>query len=54
MDADIMAKIEEELKTVENGNGHSGEKEEEPEVEESVPEPQSLVTNNLPDEVVTA
>lgn len=61
LDNDIMEKIEEELKVVENGNGHAtpeGDVAPEEvaagpaEVEDNVPE--SLVTNNLPDEMLTA
>lgn len=76
LDNGIMDKIEEELKVVENGNGHNmsnGDVEEEKEqikqelendlvvTEEDdrdepvvVAEPQSLVTNSLPDEIATA
>lgn len=56
LDNGIMEKIEQELKVMENGNGHTATEEVAEELIEEpvVPEPQSLVTNNLPDEIVTA
>lgn len=60
LDSGIMGKIEDELKLLENGNGHLDVVEvqiEEEEVAQQIPinnEPESLVINSLPDEIVTA